>query len=213
VKWHLPEPFIPQVRVVTTSPNIGDDWGDKQRELPDAHHALRAVGDIEPNQSFHPLTVRCCFRCWGRSRNLSTQGFDDAPRRDVLGISERDMERLAALVVAGLRVGVVIDGLQCPPGILELHLYVFLLLWVHFLFALPLAERCVVLALLLHIVTKLFHELLDLPTFRRGMARGVVHRALHAVVVAIGQLTGAFVASWPPMAPTHRCSCSDGCFG
>jgi hypothetical protein len=48
------------------------------------------------------------------------------------------MEHLAALVVIGLRVRVVIDGLQCP---LELHLYVLLLLRIHLLFALPLTER------------------------------------------------------------------------
>jgi hypothetical protein len=72
------------------------------------------------------------------------------------------MERLAALVVAGLRVRVVIDGLQFPLGILELHLYAFLLLWVHLLFALPLAGRRGVLALLLHLVAELLHELLNL---------------------------------------------------
>jgi hypothetical protein len=35
------------------------------------------------------------------------------------------------------------------------------------------------------------------------MACGVVHRALRAAVIAIGQVIGAFVASWPPTAPTH----------
>jgi hypothetical protein len=38
------------------------------------------------------------------------------------------MEHLAALIVAGLKVGVAIDGLQCPLGILELHLCIFLLM-------------------------------------------------------------------------------------
>jgi hypothetical protein len=42
------------------------------------------------------------------------------------------------------------------------------------------------------------------------MARGVVHWALCVAVVAIGWLTGAFVASWPATAPTHRCSCGSG---
>jgi hypothetical protein len=105
------------------------------------------------------------------------------------------------LVVTGIRVGVAIDGLQCPPDILELHLYVFLFLWVRFLFALPLAGRRTVLALLLHIVVKLFCKLLDFPAFRCGMARGVVHRALRDAVVTIGQLTGAFVTFWPPRSP------------
>jgi hypothetical protein len=143
--------------------DVGDGWGDKQRELPDAHHALEVVGGVEPNRSFHPLTVQCCFRCWGHSRYLSVQGLDDAPGGDVLGTFEHDIERLAALVVTGLRVGVAIDGLQRPPGILELHLYVFLLLRVHFLFALPLVGRLAVLALLLHLFAELFCELLDLP--------------------------------------------------
>jgi hypothetical protein len=96
------------------------------------------------------------------------------------------MEHLAALVVTGLRVGVAIDELQCPPGILELHLYVFLLLWVHFLFAFPLAGRHTILALVLHLFTELFHELLDLSALRRAMVHGVVHRALHAAVIVIG---------------------------
>jgi hypothetical protein len=95
------------------------------------------------------------------------------------------MECLATLVVIGLRVRVTIDGLQCPPGILELHLYIFLLLWVHFLFALPLAGRCAILALLLHLVTELFRELLDLSALQRGMACGVMHRALCVADVAI----------------------------
>jgi hypothetical protein len=73
------------------------------------------------------------------------------------------MEHLAALVVTGLRVRVAIHGLQCPLGILKLHLCVFLLLGVHLLIALPLAGRRTILALLLHLLTELFHELLDLP--------------------------------------------------
>jgi hypothetical protein len=60
---------------------------------------------------------------------------------------------LAVLVVSRLRVKVAIDGLQCPLGILELHLYVFLLLQVHLLLALPLAGRRAILALLLHLFT------------------------------------------------------------
>jgi hypothetical protein len=39
------------------------------------------------------------------------------------------------------------------------------------------------------------------------MARGVVHRALHAAVVTIGWLTGVFVTSRTATAPTRRCSC------
>jgi hypothetical protein len=73
------------------------------------------------------------------------------------------MERHAVLVVTRLRVGVATDGLQCPSGILELYLYVFHLLQIHFLFALSLARGRAVLALLLHLFMELFHELLNLP--------------------------------------------------
>jgi hypothetical protein len=47
------------------------------------------------------------------------------------------------------------------------------------------------------------------------LRRGVVHRALHVVVVSIGRLAGMFVASGPPppMAPSHHYSCSGGCSG
>jgi hypothetical protein len=111
------------------------------------------------------------------------------------------MEHLVVLIVTGLRVEVAIDGLQCPPGILELHLYFFLLLWVHFLFALSLAGRHVVLALLLHLFMELFCELLKLSALRRAMALRVMHQALHAAVITIGQQTGAFLTSWPPRPP------------
>jgi hypothetical protein len=96
------------------------------------------------------------------------------------------VERLAVLVVARLRVRVAIGGLQCPLGILELHLYVFLLMRVHLLLALLLARRRAILALLLHLFTELFRELLDLPALRYAMARGVMHRTLHVAVVTIG---------------------------
>jgi hypothetical protein len=128
------------------------------------------------------------------ARDHPAQGLDDTPGRDRPGASEHDVERLAVLVVTGLKVGAAIDGLQCPLGILKPHLYVFLLLGVDLLLALPLAGRLAILALL-HPFTELFCELLDLLALRRSMARGVVHRALHAAVVAIGRLTGAFVAS------------------
>jgi hypothetical protein len=124
---------------------------------------LGAVRGVEPNRSFHPLTVWCGFRCRGHRRNLSTQSFDDTPGRDGPGTSEHDMECLPVLIVAGLRVGVAIGCTQCLFGILELHLCVFLLLCVHLLLALPLAGRRAILALLLHLFTELFRELLDLP--------------------------------------------------
>jgi hypothetical protein len=94
------------------------------------------------------------------------------------------------LIVTGLRVGVAIDSLQCPLGILKLHLCVFLLLGVHLLLALPLVGRRTILVLLLDLFVELFHELLDLLALRRGMARGVVHRALRAAIATIGWLKG-----------------------
>jgi hypothetical protein len=114
------------------------------------------------------------------------------------------------LVVAGLRVRVAIDGLQCPLGILKLHLCVFLLLGVHLLLALPLAGRRAILALLLHLFAELFHELLDLPTLRRGMARGVVQRTLRAAVVAIGRLMGRLSPLGPPRPPPAAAAAAVG---
>jgi hypothetical protein len=90
------------------------------------------------------------------------------------------VEHLAVLVVTGLRVGVAIDGLQCPLGILKLHLCIFLLLGVELLLALPLAGWCAILALL-HLFVELFHELLDLPALRRGSSGAATcPRALRA---------------------------------
>jgi hypothetical protein len=188
--------------------NVEDGRGDQKRELIGTGHALGAVGGVEHNRGFHTLVVQCHFRCWSRRRDLPTQGLDDTSGRDGPGASEHDVERLAALVVTGLRVGVAIDGLQCPLGILKLHLYVFLLLGVDLLFALPLAGRHAILVLL-HLFAELFRELLDLPALHHGMARGVVHRALHATVIAIRWLTEVF----PTMAPTRHCSCGGGCPG
>jgi hypothetical protein len=160
------------------------------------------------SEELNPIGVSTHLRC-GAALSAA-QGLDDTPGRDGPGASEHDVERLAALVVIGLRVGVAIDGLQCPLGILKLHLCVFLLLGVHLLLALPLMGRRAILALLLHLFTELFRELLDLPALHYGMARGVVHRELRATIVAIGQLTGVFVASRTATAPTRHCSCGDG---
>jgi hypothetical protein len=181
--------------------DVGGGRGDQQRELPGTSHALGAIEGVEPNRGFHPLVVRCCFRHRSRRRNLSAQSLDDAPGRDGPGTSKHDVERPATLVVAGLRVGGAIDGLQCPLGILKLHLCVFLLLGVHLLLALPLAGRRAILALLLHLFAELFRELLDLPALRRSMERGVVHRALCAAVVVIGRLTGRLSPLSPPRPP------------
>jgi hypothetical protein len=70
-----------------------------------------------------------------------------------------------------------------------------------------LSRRCVVFVLLL--LADLFHELLDRPTLLDAVALGVMHRALLAAVVTNGQLMWVLVVVWA-MAPTSRCSYSDG---
>jgi hypothetical protein len=185
--------------------DVGDGRGDQKRELTSTNHALGAVRGVKPNRGFHPLAVRCLFRRPSRRRDIPAQGLDDTPGCDSPGASEHDVEHLVALIVTVLRVGVAIDGLQCPLGILKLHLCVF---HQDVALALPLAGRRAILALL-HLFAELFHELLDLPALCRGMARRAVHRALRATIVAIGWLTRAFAT----MAPTRRCSCGGGCPG
>jgi hypothetical protein len=58
------------------------------------------------------------------------QRLDDAPGRDVLGAIVHDVELLVVLVSAGVgvRVGVAVDGLEHPFGILEQHLFILLLI-------------------------------------------------------------------------------------
>jgi hypothetical protein len=57
------------------------------------------------------------------------QDLDNSPGCNVPVAPVHEMERLAMLVGAGVRVGVVVDGLQCPLGILELHLFILVLLF------------------------------------------------------------------------------------
>jgi hypothetical protein len=66
------------------------------------------------------------------------QGLVDAPRCNVLGAPEHDVERLVALIVDGFRVGVAVNGLHLPLGVLEHHFFIFVLLMIHLLSALPL---------------------------------------------------------------------------
>jgi hypothetical protein len=123
------------------------------------------------SEESNPIRVSTHLRCGaafgvGAAAATSRRSLDDTPRGDGPGTSKHDVERLAALVVTGLRVGVAIDGLQCPLGILKLHICVFLLLGVQLLLALLLAGRRTILALLLHHFVELFRELLDLPALR-----------------------------------------------
>jgi hypothetical protein len=67
------------------------------------------------------------------------------------------------LVVTGLRVRMAIYGLEIPFGLLEPHSILLVLFRVCLLFALLLAGRCTVTALLLQLLAVLFFELLDPP--------------------------------------------------
>jgi hypothetical protein len=119
------------------------------------------------------------------------------------------VESFVALVVAGLGVGVAIDGLHLPLGILEHHLFILLLLRIHLLFALLMAGRCTFLAWLLLLFVEVFHELLDLSVLTHAVAHRVMNQALGATVVTAGCLMRALVTSWAS-APTHRHNCSYG---
>jgi hypothetical protein len=104
-----------------------------------------------------------------------------------------DVERLATLIKVGLRVREVIDGLQLPLAILQLHLFILVLLRIHFLLALLLAGRCTILVRLLLLLTELFHEVPDLLAFSSAVAHEVIHQASRITIVVVGRLTGALV--------------------
>jgi hypothetical protein len=133
--------------------------------------------------------------------------------RDVMSRSpEHDMECLAALVVTGLGLGVIVDGLHFPLSVLEHHLLILVLLGVHLLFALPLAGRRAFLARLLLLLVELFHKLLDFLAITHTVACGVMYRASCATVIAARHLMGVLVASWAS-ASTGRSSSSCGSGG
>jgi uncharacterized protein (DUF58 family) len=98
------------------------------------------------------------------------------------------------LIVDVLGVGVAIDGLHLPLGVLERHLLILLLLGVDLLFALPLAGRRAFLAWLLLLFMELLHEILDFPSLTRAVGCRVMHRASGAAIIATERLTGALVA-------------------
>jgi hypothetical protein len=132
---------------------------------------------------------------------------------DVPGAHIHDVEYLATLVRARVAIGVAIDGLQCPLGVLELHLLVLILLRIHLLFSLPLMGRRAFLALLLlHLHMELLRELLYLKALLSTVVPGIAIRASHDTVIIVRCLMGLLVTSWT-MAPTCRCNCSGGCPG
>jgi hypothetical protein len=94
---------------------------------------------------------------------------------DVPRTPKHDVEHLAMLIVTILGVRMAIYDLQVPFGLLEPQSIVLVLLRVHLLFALPLAGRCAIITLLLHVLTVLLHEFLDFPALINVMVCRVVH--------------------------------------
>jgi hypothetical protein len=122
----------------------------------------------------------------GVAATTSAQILDDAMGGDVPRTSEHDVECLAALVVAGLRVRMAVYGLEVPFGLWEAQSVLLVLLGVFLLFALSLAGRCAVVALLLQLLMVLFHEFLDFPALLSIVVHRVVHWATRANVIASG---------------------------
>jgi hypothetical protein len=82
------------------------------------------------------------------------------------------MELLAALVVAGVRIGEAVDDLDCPLGVPELHILIDALAG-NVLLAFPLAGRRDIMAgLLLLLLAELLHRLLDLSAVLDTVAEG-----------------------------------------
>jgi hypothetical protein len=120
------------------------------------------------------------------------------------------VELLAMLVVTGLGVRVVVDDLDCPLRVLELHLLLVVALMGNMPLAFPLAERrAVMVGLLLILLVELFHKLLDLPALLSAVAPGVVDRAPRSALVAARGLAWSLVTAWAT-APISRCCDSGG---
>jgi hypothetical protein len=92
------------------------------------------------------------------------------------------VELLAALVGAGVGVGVVVDGLECSFGILECHLLILVILLDNLMVSLPLLRRCAIVARLqLLLLVELLRKLLDLPALLGAVALRVVRRAIRGL--------------------------------
>jgi hypothetical protein len=68
---------------------------------------------------------------------------------------------------------------------LEPHFVLLALFKVYLLFALPLAGRCAIVALLLQLLAVLFCKLLDLPALLSVVARRVVHWTTRASIITV----------------------------
>jgi hypothetical protein len=77
----------------------------------------------------------------------------------------------------------VVYSAEVPFDLLEPQSVLLVLLGVFLLFALPLAGRCTAVALLLQLLTVLFHEFLDFPALLSTVAT-------HVFVITTGRLTG-----------------------
>jgi hypothetical protein len=113
------------------------------------------------------------------------------------------------LVVTGLRIRMVIYGLEVLFGFIKPHSVLLVLFKVCLLFSLPLVVRHAIAALLLQLFVVLFRELLDFPALLGIVVHGVVHWRTHPSVIAVGCLTGALV-TLGTSGPTHRGSSNYG---
>jgi hypothetical protein len=73
-------------------PDIGNGQGDEQRELSSTHHVLGAVRGVEADRCLHTLVMGCHPRRRCDRRHCSTQGLDNAPRRNIPGAPVHDVE-------------------------------------------------------------------------------------------------------------------------
>jgi hypothetical protein len=138
------------------------------------------------------------------------QRLDDALGRDIPGAIVDDVELLAPLLVAGLRVRVVVDDLDHPLGILELHLLLVIALTGNVLLAFPLVGRhAIMTGLLLLLLTELLCKLVDLLALLGAVRPRVVHRAQWPTLISAGGLAQWLVTAWAS-APTSRFYDSSG---
>jgi hypothetical protein len=136
------------------------------------------------------------------------QRLDDAPGRDVPRAIVHDVELLAVLIDAG--VGVVVDSLQCPLGVLEVHLLLLVALGSNLLLALSQLRRSAVMVRLLDLpLIELLYECLDLSALLRAVAPRVVYRAPRTTLIAAGGLLRPLVAMWATTPTSHYSSSSN----
>jgi hypothetical protein len=103
------------------------------------------------------------------------------------------------LIIAGVGVGVAVDGLELHLGVLELHL----------LLLVTLGRHAVAAWLLLLLLTELLQKLFDIPAILCAIAPRVVHQKPQTTLITAGGLPQLHVASWA-MTPTNRCSSRSG---